>query len=161
MVHEQKTYHLYLKFASKTPDRRFVIDDVIRAHNELAARRGHVFIGKAGRALASETIRLLKQSLQENKGRLLIVSRLKNDKLEYFGAPIRSIHFGNTPPDANEVPEYYRDVIPFMSLWLKIIAFEKLRADRVRRLLLASSRRPLDEVVRQSPRVPNMLVFES
>lgn len=153
-------YHLYLKTASAGVDPRFRTKDVIASHNEIAAERGEVFFGKAGRPPGRRVIEVLRSAMKSGQSPKLIVGHWAAGKIHFFSALIRSVHFGHIDPDPKLVPEYYRQMIPFMSFWVRVGQFSKLEVRELRKLVLASSGHLLTDVLAKCSRTTVMLIRE-
>jgi hypothetical protein len=78
---------------------------------------------------------------------------------KYFGARMHSIRTGAFRPPVKQIPEYYRSMANNISTWIEIGPLVRLEENGVAKLVIASSKRSVIEVVPKC-QASTMIVYE-
>lgn len=107
-------------------------EGMIYHHNEIINKYGYVWYGKFGSKISSI---IINEQLKTNDPKILLI---KSGGVDRYWAHF-SAFLQNELPDAEYVPEYYRDNIKDIKCWFKITKFEKAEKDVLSKCVVLSS----------------------
>jgi|688.fasta_scaffold433810_2 hypothetical protein len=121
--------------------------DLIAEHDAISQKRGSVLFGRVGRSFAKEKISLLRDAIQECQKPMLYLIRKSESDYDFYQTEIIDIWGQGHRPDIAHCPAYYRELYETISLWIEIRCFERIEKDGLMSLRLASTGRPILELL--------------
>lgn len=121
--------------------------DLIAEHDSISRKLGSVFFGRVGRGLAKEKISLLRDAIRGLQKPMLYVIRKGDLEYEFHRTEILGIWGQDYHPDSDYCPAYYRELYDSITLWIEIRGFERIDKDGMLSLRLASTGRPILELL--------------
>ena len=121
-------------------DKLTAVEDTIAAHQDVAKRKGAVWLGKMGKTLSWQHINTLNEQCQDGVPTyVFLVQKHRHDYEVYQGNVIEVSRV--CPEDRRLIPPYYEEqgIIRYIRLWQKLTAIRKLDAAALKRLHIASS----------------------
>jgi len=121
--------------------------DLIAEHDAISRKLGSVLFGRVGRGLAKEKISLLRDAIQECQKPKLYLIRKSESEYEFYRSEIIGIWGQGHQPDIDHCPAYYSELYETITLWIEIRCFERIDEAGMMSLRLASTRRPILELL--------------
>jgi hypothetical protein len=121
-------------------DKLTAVDDTISAHQEIAKRKGAVWLGKMGRTLARIHVNTLNEQCKHDVPTYVFLVQKCADGYELYQGNMVEVS-RVFPDDRRLIPPYYeqRGILQYMRLWQKLTGIRKVDADVLKRLYVASS----------------------
>lgn len=142
--------HLLMRYS----DRLTGVEDTIAAHQEVAKRKGAVWLGKMGKTtLSRHNVNILNEQCKDNVPTYVFLVQRCSRTYEVYQGYVVGV--SRLPPDNRRlIPPYYEQygIIPYIRLWQKLTAIRKLDATVLKRLYIASSGSSASETLPRSMR---------
>jgi hypothetical protein len=124
----------------KYSDKLTAVDDTITAHQEIAMRKGAVWLGKMGRTLARNHVRTLNEQCKHNVPTYVFLVQKRGHAYEVYQGNVIEVS-RVSPDDRQLIPRYYeqRGILQYMRLWQKLTGIKKVDAGALKRLYVAST----------------------
>lgn len=119
-------------------DRKTKIDTVA-AHQEVAAKKGEVWLGKVGRPLADQNIERIKSQIDAGILTYLYMAKRVGDK-QYIGYQAKLFDITKKAPTSG-MPDYYKknELLPQINLWFHLGELKQLSKNALASLIIAST----------------------
>jgi hypothetical protein len=124
----------------KYSDKLTAVEDTIAAHQEVAKRKGAVWLGKMGKSLARRHVDTLNEQCKDGVPTYVFLVQKHRDGYEVYQGNVIEVR-RVSPEDRQLIPPYYekQGIIRYVRLWQKLTAIRKLDAAALKRLYIASS----------------------
>ena len=114
----------------------------IVAHQEIIDKLGYVWYGKLGNTVSDK---IVAEIMANDTPKILLINSGKADR---YWANI--VEIKKSTPEANGIPEYYRENSNNFRTWFKIASFDIAPKNIMRQCCVASSGAPLSEASKHS-----------
>lgn len=147
-VFQKADKHLLIRFSDKLDS--IPEDGTIREHEKIIRQKGHVWIGKFGKALGKNHIACMTSQIKKSIKTYLFLVQTKNKKYEIFFAPLIEIKVKISIMDLEYVPTYYRECTARVGTWFKVKKFQKMPSELLNAVLISSSGMRATETLKSS-----------
>jgi hypothetical protein len=139
--------HLLMRYSDKVTG----IEDTIVAHEDIAKRKGAVWLGKMGKTLARKHVDTLNDQCSKKIPTYVFLVQKRRGGYEVYQGNVTEVS-RSFPDERQLIPSYYdkQRITSYIRLWQKVTMIRKVDSTILKRIYIATSGSPASETLQHS-----------